>query len=165
MDLYRSILDIAKLLLAQADGDRTAEVLLQRLVEATEAQRGFIVVRQGNSYDEKFDVQFDRRWSTPGERRFSRSLVRKVIATGALIDSPNLMNDPRFADEESARGLGACAVLVVPLRYEDEVWGVVYLERQGSGAPFSTDSRQLVTDFAEIAGLCLRTAMEKQALR
>lgn len=165
MDLYRSLFDISRLLLSQTDGERTAEVLLRKVLDATEAQRGFIVVREGASYEQKFDVRYDRVWSSPEERRFSRSLVREVLQSGTILDSPNLLEDPRFSGAESVQRLGPCAVLVVPLSHEGEIWGVVYLERQSPEGGFSNDARQLVVEFAEMAGLCLRTALEREALR
>ena len=84
MDLYRSLFDISRVLLAQADGGGTAEVLLRKVLESTEAERGFIVVREGASYEQKFDVRYDRVWSSPEERRFSRSLVREVLEETGL---------------------------------------------------------------------------------
>jgi hypothetical protein len=41
MELYRSLYEMSRLLLAQPDGERTAEILLTRLVESVGAERGF----------------------------------------------------------------------------------------------------------------------------
>jgi transcriptional regulator with GAF, ATPase, and Fis domain len=164
VDLYRSLFEMSKLLLSQEDGEKTAEVLLRRVLEATGAERGFIVVRQGETYEQKFDVRYDRAWASPEERRFSRSLVRQALETGAILDSPNLLEDPRFSGAESVQRLGPCAVLVVPLSHQGQVWGVVYLEKQSPGTGFPAEARQLAAEFAGMAGLCLRTALEKEAL-
>src|SRR5262249_37249538 len=127
MELYRSLFEISKLLLSQEDGGRTAEALLQHVVAATSAERGFIVVRQGASFEQKCDVRYDRAWTSPEARKFSRSLVRQAIAGGELIESANLLEDTRFSGADSTLQLGPCAVLVVPLRDRGEVWGVLYL--------------------------------------
>src|SRR5262249_52436310 len=47
MDLYRALYSLAKLLLAEDEPDATAELLLGRLREFAGADRGFIVVREG----------------------------------------------------------------------------------------------------------------------
>jgi hypothetical protein len=115
VDTYAALFEMARLLLAEDDADRTAELLFRRLLEITEATRGFIVVRSGDDYEEKFDVHFDRARISGAERRFSRTLVRQVIQSGQTIRSPDLVADPRFASMESAEAVGGCAVLVAPL--------------------------------------------------
>lgn len=80
-----------------------------------------------------------------------------------LVESSNLLADPRFNQAESVLRLGPCAVLVVPLRHGGEVWGFLSgaLWRQ---CRLSNESRSLVVEFTEMAGLCLRTALEKESL-
>ena len=73
---YASLLDIAKHLLAEGEPDRTAETILRRVVDFSGADRGFIVVREGKSYEEKFAVRFDAGSGSRLDRRVSRSLVR-----------------------------------------------------------------------------------------
>jgi GAF domain-containing protein len=99
------------------------------------AERGFVVVREGQGYEQKFDVRYDRARCSEAELSFSRSLVRHVLATREIIDSPSVLADPRFRGQESVQSLGEIAVLVVPLAHGDEVWGVLYLQRQGASFP------------------------------
>jgi transcriptional regulator with GAF, ATPase, and Fis domain len=185
MELYGALYEIAKMLLSEDDADKRAEILLSRVLEATEAERGFIVVREGDSYEQKFDIRFDRADVTAEERRFSRSLVRQAIEGQELIEATNLMEDPRFAPQASVQRLGPCSVLVAPLRHGGEVYGVVYLERRelirrssgNSGKPdagdraatgsprgFAESAKRYVTEFAALAGLCLRKALEREEL-
>jgi Nif-specific regulatory protein/two-component system response regulator HydG len=161
---YATLFHIAQILLSEDDDQRTPEVLFRRVLEATGAERGFIVVREGASFEQRFDVCFDREALSSHERRWSRTLVRRAITTRAVLDSPDLTTDPRFAEQESIQGLRARAVLVAPLTSGDEVYGVVYLERGGAGA-FTEDARRFVAEFTGIAGLFLRRAAEREALR
>ena len=164
MEHYASLFHIARLLLTEDDDQRAPEVLFRRVLEATGAERGFIVVREGASFEQRFDVCFDREALSSQERRWSRTLVRSAIATRAVLDSPDLTTDPRFAEQESIQGLRARAVLVAPLTAGDEVYGVVYLERAGAGA-FTEDARRFGAAVPGIAGLFLRRAAEREALR
>jgi Nif-specific regulatory protein/two-component system response regulator HydG len=109
-------------------------------------------------------VGYEGAARTPEKRRFSRSLVRQAIETGAILESPHLLEDPRFAHADSVAVLGPCAVLVGPLRREGQVFGVLYLERRGEGG-FSEPAQRLAGEFAEMAGLCLRNAVEREAWR
>lgn len=164
MEIYSSLFGIAKALLSEDDA-QTPELIFRRGLEATSADRGFIVLREGDSYEQKFDVHFDRGVTSTHERRFSRALVRQAIQTRQIIHSERLSDDPRFADVESIQQIGPCAVLVAPLHYEDQVYGVIYLERRSRDGGFSEDARRLLREFAEVAGLFLRRALEREALR
>src|SRR6185369_16192203 len=84
-DANAQLLDIARVLLAE-DDEKLPETLLHRVLQATGAQRGFIAVRQGESFEQKFAVRFDRA-SSDADRRFSRGLVRQAIETRAIVRS------------------------------------------------------------------------------
>lgn len=165
MDLFEELFQISKLLLAEEDAERTPEVLLRRLVESCGAETGFLVVREDGSFRQKFDVGYDRGQLSAIERRFSRTLVREAIETGELLYLPNLIEDPRFASGESALVIGRCCALVAPLRHGGEVYGVVYLENRRQVDSFSPECRRLLAEFAEVAGLVLLRASEREALR
>jgi Nif-specific regulatory protein/two-component system response regulator HydG len=165
VDFYPSLLEIAKLVLREDGGDRTAEVLLRRVVELTEADRGFIVVREGDAYEQRFAVAFDAEVVSREQRRFSRSLVRLAIQTKQQVSSADVAVDPRFvAMGESVFALAGHAVLVAPLHGADEVYGVLYLERAGM-RDFADDAKRFLTEVAEVAGLSLRRAVELDELR
>jgi Nif-specific regulatory protein/two-component system response regulator HydG len=163
VELYPALLSIAKLLLSE-DGEKTPELLFRKVLEATGADRGFIVVREGDSFEQRFDVGFDRAEAPPGDRRFSRTVVRRAIKDQRLIHSPNPPADARFATKESIEAMGAGAVLVAPLAHAGEVHGVIYLQHEAPGRDFSPEAIRLVEEFAELAGLFLRRAIEREAL-
>ncbi len=167
MDLYASLFEVTRILLSEDDSAKTPEILFRRVLEATGAARGFIVAREGGSYEQKFQVRFDRGDLSRERREFSRTLVRAAIAGKAMVHSPNLADDPRFASQESVRGMGAgaaCAVLAAPLIHAGDVHGVVYLERDDAGG-FGPEATRFVEHFAEVAALFLRRALEREALR
>src|SRR3954464_10702857 len=165
MDRYEELFEISKLLLAEDDAERAPELLLRRLIELCGAETGFVVVREDGSYQRKFEVGEEGGQRSEVERRFSRTLVREAIATGALLYLPNLIEDPRFASAESGLVLGRCCVLVAPLRHGGEVHGVVYLENRQRVDSFDAESRAFLAAFAEVAGLFLLRAGEREALR
>jgi Nif-specific regulatory protein/two-component system response regulator HydG len=163
--LYEDLYKISKLLLAEDDLGRTPEVLLRRIVERCGAETGFVVVREDGSYQQKFEVGEERGRRSDLERRFSRTLVREAIATGSLLYLPNLIDDPRFAAGESGLAIGRCCVLVAPLRHGGEVYGVVYLENRERVDSFTPENRAFLAELAEIAGLFLKRASDREELR
>jgi len=165
MNLYEELFQISKLLLAEEDGERAPEVLLRRIVERCGAETGFVVVREEGSFQQKFDVGYDRGQRSAAERRYSRTLVREAIETGKVIYLPNLIEDDRFGSGESALVIGRCCALVAPLRHDGEVYGVIYLENRGRVDSFDEECRAFLAELAEVAGLFLLRASEREALR
>ncbi len=165
MNLYEELFQISKLLLAEEDDERAPEVLLRHIVERCGAETGFVVVREEGSFQQKFDVGYDRQERSAVERRYSRTLVREAVETGQLIYLPNLIEDDRFGSGESALFIGLCCVLVAPLRHGGEVYGVIYLENRERVDSFGEESRAFLSKLAEIAGLFLLRASEREALR
>jgi Nif-specific regulatory protein/two-component system response regulator HydG len=164
MDLYPSLLQIAKILLSEDDDERAPEILLRRVLEATGADRGFIVVSEGGSYAQKFATHFDREALSDKERKWSRGLVRQAIETQRIVHLSKAAADPRFSLLESLEESGASAVLVAPLTHSGDVYGAVYIEQRGARA-VGDDELRFITEFAELAGLVLRRAIEREALR
>jgi Nif-specific regulatory protein/two-component system response regulator HydG len=165
VDLYASLFEVTRILLSEDDSAKAPEVLFHRVLEATGASRGFIVVREAGSFEQKFQVRFDRRELSPARRDFSRSLVRAAIAAKKVVHSANLAEDERFATQESVRRMGACAVIAAPLIHAGEVHGVVYLEHADTEGGFPEEARRFVTHFAELGALFLRRALEREALQ
>src|SRR3954447_19553070 len=165
MDHYEELFEISKLLLAEDDAERTPEILLRRLVERCGAETGFVVVREDGSFQQSFEVGYERDRRSDVERRFSRTLVREAIASGELLYLPNLIEDSRFASGESGLAPGRCCVLVGPPRHGGEGDGVGYLHNRQRVDSFDAESRAFLAAFAEVAGLFLLRASEREALR
>jgi Nif-specific regulatory protein/two-component system response regulator HydG len=164
MELDRELLQIAKLLLSADSSQRSAEILLYRVLEATAADRGFIVVREAEGYAQKLALPAGGEHRSREARRFSRNLVRQAIETGEAIESANVLEDPRFARLESVQRLGSSSVLAAPLRAAGEVYGVVYLQSKARPEGFGTQAREFLAEFSEIAGQFLRKALEREEL-
>jgi transcriptional regulator with GAF, ATPase, and Fis domain len=81
------------------------------------------------------------------------------------IHSADAAADPRFGEMgESVCAMAGQAVLVAPLHDADAVYGAIYLDRRGP-LDFTGEARRFLGDVAEIAGLFLRRALERDALQ
>ena len=166
MDLYRSLYDLARLLLAESDADRTAELLLGRVREITGAERGFIVVREGERFVQKLDFEYDRARLGADERRFSRSIVKLAIESRELVATESPSEDVRFVSAESVEAIGRRSVRAVPFAEaadDGRIVGVLYLERRAG--PFSEEVDAFLREVAVSAAALLGRALDREALR
>ncbi|NUP10464.1 MAG: sigma-54-dependent Fis family transcriptional regulator [Polyangiaceae bacterium] len=132
------------------------------MLDLTGADRGFVVSREGDQFKPTFAVRFDAVGNDEAAR-FSRSLVRIALADNRVFHSLNPADDPELSGLESLAAAAGRAVLVVPLSSGDERYGALYLEHPHAGG-FSSEAVRLVTDVAELAGLCLHSAVQRSVL-
>ena len=162
-DLARSLVRVAKVLVSEIEPDGGAERLLAELCDLAAADRGFIVVRDGERYEQKFDIAFDRGRASAEERRFSRTIVQRAIADRAVVATEEPATDPRFASIESVGLLKARSVRVAPLSCGDDVVAAIYLERRS--AAFAPEVTDLLVEVGALAGPLIQRALERAALR
>ncbi len=160
-----TLLQIAKVLLSEDDDQKTPEMILRRTIEAVGAERGFIVVREDGSYEQRFAVAFDRATQPERDRKWSRGLVRQAIESRRILYTDKPGDDPRFPLLESLRSSGVAAALVAPLIHGDTVVGAVYVEWTRAPEHGGEEVTRFITDLAELAGPVLARAVERATLR
>jgi transcriptional regulator with GAF, ATPase, and Fis domain len=165
MDLHRTLFELVGGLVGQRGTDDLARGLLTRVVDATSAERGFVVIAHNGAFEPRFDVRFDRDQVSPAERRFSRSVVRHAIEERALVHSKNVLDDTRFRDAKSVALGGARAALVAPLSEAEVVYGAIYLDRPMADGGFPDEIVALVAALAPAAAVIVRQALEHEAVR
>jgi GAF domain-containing protein len=137
-DLYQ----LAKTLVHASSPEQAARAVLESMLSMFGADRGFVVIRAGDSFEERFDVRFARATRTTVERRFSRSLVREAMRIGEAVISENVALDPRFQTADSAQQFEGRAAMAVPFAAAGAIFAVVYLDRGHPWPPVVDDRAQ-----------------------
>jgi len=158
--MYETLFQILELIQTETDQHRLAERLLERVVAFTEAERGFILVREGDSFEERYKIRYDREKLTAQQRRFSRSLVREAVRAREILHTADFADDTRFVDAESVALIGGDAILVAPVTRGDKVLAVIYLERPAEMGAFSEEARTFMAELTRAAGAALFRALE-----
>jgi len=164
MKHYKILYQLARALQSEHRFEDLPAFLLKRAVRHVEARRGFIVVSEEGDFREKSHIGYSEDGPDSEQRRFSRSLVRKALREGKMIQSQNLAGDARFAAAESARALGGIPVLAAPLRWQGAVYAVIYLEKGDQDPPFDEDQQLFLSELADLAGQALHNALELRRL-
>ncbi len=148
--------------LYEADAESTVDAVLagflDELVAATDADRGFVLLKTTDGY--KVRVARDKKGSdlVLPHVEVSQTMVRTAAEEGRTVVATRPAEDPRFASSKSARKLALKAVCAAPIRFRREPLGVVVLDRKESEGGFSKASELLAGDFARgAAGLIYRS--------
>lgn len=140
-------------LLCQTDADAMVKGLLEESLRLLGGDRGFLAMRQGET-----------GWRTAhrvGDVQegigLSRSVLDYVFRERTAVLSNRPLADPRFGGMslvELHRGSLLCA----PMEDQGEVQGVLYLDRESEGRPFTRFDLAIFQAFVRLGALALRQA-------
>jgi Nif-specific regulatory protein len=132
--------------------------LLDRLIEATGAERGFILfyLPESTEADVIAARNFQTRNLSLAEYNFSRTLLRKVFEHGESLLLEDASRDAAYSKENSVIKFQLKSVLAVPLRDEGRPIGAIYLENNTAPCAFDEEDPRLVENVARFAVFYLR---------
>ncbi len=158
---------IRKMLSAQ-DLDRLLLEALDQVIEATEAERGFLMLRS-DSGEFRFHISrnLNQEDITNPQFETSRSIIERVMETGKTYLSADAAAEEAFREQKSIQSLGLRSVLCVPIPSHDgsaRNEGLIYVDNLLERGLFYEADRVLVETVGEIAAIALNAVRERQEL-
>ncbi len=135
--------------------DELFDVVLRLLLEAVAAERGAILLLEGEPPQPAIKASLSRRGDPLA--RISRSIARRAIEERVSLLLPNLLEDARFKGEDSILASGIRSAMCVPLWYtasgggQDAVIGLVYVDSLQHAHSFDEDDLRVLTALANVA--------------
>jgi signal transduction histidine kinase len=136
------------------------QIVMDRAIAVTGAERGFLMLRDESSGNLHFAVARNLRQQDLEESSFqvSRSVVNRVAEEGEPVLTDNASEDPRFADSVSIATYILRSILCVPLQVKNQTIGVLYVDNRVRIAHFTPDDLTLLTAFANQAAVAIENA-------
>ncbi|MFQ5639746.1 MAG: sigma 54-interacting transcriptional regulator [bacterium] len=154
---YRTLHDIGKLIASEMELDALLRLAMDKVIEVTRATRGFIALVDDNK---RFDFKVARNMqkSDIEKPRFevSRSIIQKVQSDGETICLPDAMADATFGGMESVTRLQLLSVLCTPIKIDDKVVGLIYVDNTNVKDLFDDAMADLLTAFSEQVAIALK---------
>jgi len=137
-----------------------AEVLnmvMDSIIELTGAERGFLMLRDGDSseLEPKVARNINRETLDGSSFEISRSIVESVAETGEPVVTTNAQADPRFAGQESIISYNLRSILCVALKIKESIIGVIYADNRIVSGIFVDTDRDLLSAFANQAAVAI----------
>ncbi len=149
----------------ELDPERLLERIVESAIRATEAERGFLLLRKGEDLHVPVAKNFVGENVEGGDEKISKTIVQEVLGSGDGRLTVNAQSDERFKDLQSVEDLRLRSVLCVPLRVLSEIVGVLYLDNRLQQHAFSDEDRHLLQVLADISGVAIRNSRLVSDLR
>ncbi|HVZ87589.1 MAG TPA: sigma 54-interacting transcriptional regulator, partial [Polyangia bacterium] len=162
----RRLLRINKRLNSELRLPRLLEMILDTVIELTDAERGFLLLEDDSGeLAIKVARNIDQRSLETEELALSRSIARQAAAGGQPVVTIDAAGDDRFREALSVSDLHLRSVLAVPLAIKGRVAGTIYVDHRLRKGAFDQDDVRLVLDFAEQAAIAVENARLLNELR
>jgi len=133
--------------------DETLEVVMDMVFEATNPDRGVVMLLEGDPPALRSHVIREGRGRGGGGIQISRAIAQAVIGSQQSVLTSDIMSDERFASRESIQIQGIQSAMCAPLWNNKEVIGLIYVDSLGAPGRFQRDDLRLLTLLANLAAI------------
>jgi len=159
----RRLLAINKRLNSEHRLPHLLELIMDTVIEFTEAERGFLLLAEGGGPQPQLSIKVARNIDQQSlqktdELALSRSIAEQAAQNGEPVITIDAAADTRFAEAVSVSHLRLRSVLATPLMVKGCVVGTIYLDHRLKQGLFSDVEVSLVQDFADQAAIAIENA-------
>ena len=157
---YRRLMALNKLFNSELNLRRLLEKVMDTVIEVSGAERGFLILKLGESkpYSVKVSRNIDRESIKDAREKISNTLVNEVLAEGRSVMLSDASEDSRYSGRESILSMKLRSVLVVPVAYRDSVRGAIYLDNRFASNRFDEKCREQLELVAGQAAIAIENA-------
>lgn len=157
-DLAR-LYEVGKAITAELDLDKLLTLIVDNVIEIAEAERGFLMLEDGSGIPE-FRIARDNQHRTLTEEKFtiSRTIYRNVIETGEPLLLEDIESDKDFESVSSVTALSLKSALCAPLKAENRLLGVIYVDNSIAKGNFGERELELLTTLSTQAAIAIQNA-------
>ena len=139
--------------------DPLLNIIIDHLVEISGAERGFLVLSQGEGRPRvRVARNFEQEDVQDADAGFSASIVERVMQTGEPIVTANAVEDDRFQGNLSINAIRARSVMCLPFRERGGTVGAAYLDNRLQMAAFGEEDRDTLMSLVDLAAAAIERA-------
>ena len=130
--------------------------LLNIIFAETRATRGFIMLYDENK--ELVPMAVKKKNADDEVITISKTIINTVVNEKKAFLNSDLMNDERFKSGMSIIAHHIKSCMCVPLKYHEEILGVIHIDSDITSSIFSQDDLELLVALANQAAVCIKNA-------
>ena len=162
---FRQFNRFARRLLESLEIDTFLKTALDLVITWAQAERGIVIL-----FDEAGGPLFEAARNMTGgdlqqpEFEISRTVLERVRESGHALCLANALEEPGLQASESVERLQVLSIICLPLKQENRVIGVVYLDNRSVTGAFETESCQQLEELGELFAVAACRALERRQL-
>jgi transcriptional regulator with GAF, ATPase, and Fis domain len=164
-DGMRRLFELSQRLMQTQTLDEQLEALLDAVIGATHAAKGFLLRMQEGEPRLVAARNLGGKALAPFAEQLSDSIVGKVIATRQPLIVSDALRDTMFGRSESVMNLQLRSVMCAPLVTRGELLGLIYVGNDAVRGLFGEQHLDVLSVFAAQASLLLQNALLLAELR
>ncbi len=156
---YQKLHEFSERLLRDYRLENILESLMDIVVEITNADKGFLILTEGESMEVKVARNLKKENILNAVDQFSDSIVERVIEQRRPIIISDALHDDEFANSKSVMNLKLTSVMCVPLLERGNLLGIIYVGNDSVVDLFEEKTLNVLKVFAAQASLIIRNAL------
>jgi len=162
MILYRVSHDLS----AVVELPKLLDKMLELAIEIMNADRGFVMFLDEETGDLSLQSSCTKEGASQDEEiAFSKTIAQQVIKTGESVLTSDALKDDRFKNAESIVAHGIRATMCVPIKFKEEILGIMNLDSMGTTVSFTKDDLELLTAISNQAAAAIENAKLFEGLK
>ena len=165
LDAYTKLYEFSERLIHQRDLSELLDALMDAVIEITNADKGFLVLLEGDTIDVKVARNLNRENIADAVSQLSDSIIAKVVRSRKPVIVSDAMRDDEFSAAKSVMQLKVSSVICVPLLDRGRLLGLIYVGNDSIRDLFQADTLRILTVFSSQASLIVANALLLNELR
>ncbi|NDJ85097.1 MAG: SpoIIE family protein phosphatase [Chloroflexi bacterium] len=154
-----TLYEVTRYLNSSLDMAEVLNMIMDRVVQVTNAERGFLVLvdEVGETWEFQVARGMDQQVLDTPEFEVSSTIIREVISSREPLLTLNAQYDKRLGGQ-SIVAKGLRSILCVPILVRQRLIGLVYVDNRLKAGIFDEGHRDLLVAFASEAGFAIENA-------
>ena len=157
--------EISRLLNGELDYSRLLNIILDKIMEILQAERGFIVTGTAGDFEIKVARNVEGEELNENNPSISRTVISQVLSTSRPVFLKDAAGDVQFASSRSIVDQQMKSIICVPLVLGDTPYGAIYVENRSLSSCFMEKDLDLMQDLAELSSTNIKNALNFLDLR
>jgi transcriptional regulator with GAF, ATPase, and Fis domain len=165
MDAYTKLFEFSDRLMHVRDLTELLDALMDAVIEITNADKGFLVLLEGENLDVKVARNLNRENIADAVSQLSDSIIAKVVRSRKPVIVSDAMSDDEFGSAKSVMHLKVSSVICVPLLDRGRLLGLIYVGNDSIRDLFQDQTLRVLTVFSSQASLIVSNGLLLNELR
>lgn len=133
------------------------KIILDQVFKLTPAHNGVILIKNKHSGDLK--AEYAKRGKASGKQKVSMTIVQCAFDKNEAVLTSDALDDTRFKDGRSIITQNISSVMCVPLCFQEERLGVIYVDTQGTTDAFDQEDLKLLAALSSSASAAIKNSL------